>query len=144
MVFHQSQEGVKEPICNGINEDFGGDGSQKCEEDIDVSKIKRKFKSAETDNSMKAVTNKKFMPQSQRKMQWATTMYNQWWLVRLCNHDVSDEIKKADLFKVGCFTQNDLCYALSRFIREIKKLDGSDFPPNTLREVVYHDTNVYA
>ena len=30
----------------------------------------------------------------------------------------------------------DLAFAMVRFIREIKKLDNSDYPPNTLREIV--------
>ena len=60
-------------------------------------------------------------------MRWAKTMYNQWCLVRLCNGDVAREIKNAGLFKVGSFQQSDLCYSLSCFIREIKKLDGTDF-----------------
>ena len=56
--------------------------------------------------------------------------------MRLCKSDVSDEIRNADLFKLKQFTQNDLSYALSRFIREVKKLDDTDYPPNTLHDII--------
>ena len=34
------------------------------------------------------------------------------------------------------FNKSDLAFALSYFIREIKKLNGQEYPPNTLKEIV--------
>ena len=41
-----------------------------------------------------------------------------------------------NLSSLNTFSEGDLEYALARFIREVKKMDRSDFPPNTLREII--------
>ena len=46
------------------------------------------------------------------------------------------EIVDANLDLVGSFTKSDLCFAMCRFVREVKKIDGSEYPPNTIREIV--------
>ena len=33
-------------------------------------------------------------------------------------------------------TKDELCYALSRFVLEVKKVNGDDYPRNTLYELV--------
>ena len=48
---------------------------------------------------------------------------------------VDREIRMCDL-ESGEFSQKDLCYTMCRFINEVKKLNNSDFPPNSLREIV--------
>ena len=63
-------------------------------------------------------------------------MYNQWRFDRLKLPDVACEIKNADLNSLYTFTQQDLSYFLSRFIREIKRCDGCDYPPNTIHEII--------
>ena len=40
--------------------------------------------------------------------------------------------------------KSDLCYALCRFVREVKKLNGKEFPPNTVRADSNYDIDVYA
>ena len=62
---------------------------------------------------------------------------------------VASEIRNADLAFVKYFSKADLCYSLSRFITEVKKLDNTDFPGKTLREIVImvqmhlHQNGVY-
>ena len=61
----------------------------------------------------------------------------------------SVEILRSDLDKLNQFSQSDLCYALCRFIREDKKLNGDEFPPNTVQEIVImlqmylHENGIY-
>ena len=49
---------------------------------------------------------------------------------------VQPQIVNANLDMLGSFSPYDLCYSLSRFVGEVKKIDGSDYPPNTVRELV--------
>ena len=46
------------------------------------------------------------------------------------------EIQSVDIEKLFTFSHGNFCYALCRFIREIKKVNGDDYPANTLREIV--------
>ena len=46
------------------------------------------------------------------------------------------EIVCCDLDGALCFSPNEFNYALSCFVTEIRKVDGRDYPPNTLREIV--------
>ena len=67
---------------------------------------------------------------------WTVNLYNDWRIQRLSDGVVSVEIVNANLDLLGSFNEKDLAFALSRFVREVKKLDGSDYPPNTIRELV--------
>ena len=67
---------------------------------------------------------------------WAVNMYCDWRRNRLRQPLVVPQIINADLDRVGTFAKSDLCYSMSRFIREVKKLDGSEYPPNTVRDLV--------
>ena len=69
-------------------------------------------------------------------MKWAVGLYNDWLEYRLRLQSTPVEIGRTDLNFVGSFTQDDLCFSLSRFIREIKRIDGSEYPLNTLREII--------
>ena len=69
-------------------------------------------------------------------MKWAVNMYIGWRRSRILDPFVATQIKNADIEKLYMFSQGDFCYSLCRFIREIKKVNGDDYPPNTLREVI--------
>ena len=49
--------------------------------------------------------------------------------------NVSSEILFANLEFVKSFSPGDLCHALCRFICEVKKIDGTDYPPNIITEL---------
>ena len=76
-------------------------------------------------------------------------MFDQWHLDRLKNVLVASEIRNCDLSFVKYFSKSDLCYCLVRFITEVKKLDKTDFPGKTLREIVImiqmhlHESGLY-
>ena len=59
------------------------------------------------------------------------------------------EILQANLEVLYTFTESDLCFVLLRFIREVKKLDGTEYPPNTVRELIImiqmylHENSIY-
>ena len=96
----------------------------------------REFKPPEDDNDISEYSKKRFAPQSKRKIMWAVNMYNHWRQNRMTKPGVPYQIIQANLEMMNGFTQSDLCYSMCRFVREVKKLDGSDYPPNTIRELV--------
>ena len=59
------------------------------------------------------------------------------------------EIVDADLNDVGQLSKGVLAFSLCRFVREVKKMDGSDYPPNSVCELVImiqmylHEMSVY-
>ena len=81
------------------------------------------------DINFNILENKQFAPESKRKMKWAVNLYSDWRRARLSRIGVSDEIIKANLDNLHSFSQ-------SRFITEVRRLDGKDYPPNTLREII--------
>ena len=76
-------------------------------------------------------------------------MYDEWRRERLKQVLVSSEIRNSHLNFVKYFTKDELCHALSQFITEVKKIDNSDFPDKTLREIIVmiqmhlHQNGVY-
>ena len=74
--------------------------------------------------------------QSKKKIKWCVGMYHQWRANRLLDPYVPIQIKRVNLDSLFTFSSGDLEYALCRFIREVKKVDGTDFPPNTVRELM--------
>ena len=69
-------------------------------------------------------------------MRWAVNMYSDWRRSRIGYVNCPEQIIKANLELLHTFDQSDMCYSLSRFITEIRRLDGNEYPPNTLREIV--------
>ena len=101
-----------------------------------VSKKRRIFKEPEKDSDIDVVSNKVFAKESQRKIKWAVNLYSQWRLNRIGRAFCPNQIINANLDNLNSFSQVDLAFSLSHFIREIKKLDGNEYPPNTLREMI--------
>ena len=103
---------------------------------FDKKKKQREFKKPEEDVNMNEMTKKKFAPQPKCKMLWAMNLYDDWRRNRMGQGGVADEIIKSDLNMIGEFIKADLCFSLCRFVREVKKMDGTDYPPSTIREIV--------
>ena len=124
--------GSKRKLERGIDEVSGENvGGSK--------KVRHTFKEPTEQNIIKELSNKNFAPQSKKKIRWAVNMYSDWRANRLRNSIVPSEIINVNLDNVFGFAQQDLAYALSCFISEVKKIGGGDYPPNTLRE---NDSNV--
>ena len=81
-----------------------------------------------------SLSRKSFAPSTLKKIKWATGMYDKWRLYR--NQCGSPEYIGCDLNNPQTITVDGLLYAMCRFITEVKKLDGSDFPAKTLYDIV--------
>ena len=107
------------------------------------------FKSPENSDKQNVMEKKQFAPESKRKIVWVINLYDQWSKYRMSQPKVSDEIIRCDMNMLEQFSKHDLAFALSHFVREVKKLDGSEYPPNTVREMVImvqmhlHQNNVF-
>ena len=100
------------------------------------NKKKRTFNRPDNADKINQLKQHNFALQSKKKIKWCLGMYDQWRNNRLLDPYVANEIKRANLSSLFTFSAGDLEYALCRFVREVKKIDGSDFPPNTVRELV--------
>lgn len=74
---------------------------------------------------------------TESKCRWAVRLFNDWksaWneiIIREPSRNLS--MIRAELLEM---TKDELCYARSRFIPEVKKQSGDDYPAETLYEIV--------
>ena len=99
-------------------------------------KRKREFKEPVDDRQIASVSNRVFAPQSQRKIKLIVNLYLEWHRNRIRRPFCTNQIINANLDLVFQITQVDLAYSLCRFIREVNKINGEDYPPNTIREMI--------
>ena len=83
---------------------------------------------------MTNLTHKKFSHETTKKIQWVTKMYREWRLVRNLNPNVRNIVCNMD--DMSSLTITNIVEGICRFLTEIKKLDGSDFPGKTLYDLV--------
>ena len=92
------------------------------------------FKKPLDDEKMEDLRYKNFSPETMKKVKWAVTMYRDWRNYQ--NGHPTLENVACDLDDKSSIMQESLTFALSRFITEVKKLDGTDFPGKTLYEIL--------
>ena len=86
------------------------------------------------DSSLDTLTKKNFSPETLKKVSWVRNMYNEWRDHRNSTVGVSDI--HCDLDNMSTVSVESFIFAMCRFITEVKKLDGSEFPPKTLYDIV--------
>ena len=69
-----------------------------------------------------------------KKIRWAVNMYCDWMDYR--NNSPTLMNVECDLNNVATITKASLSSALCKFITEVKKLDGSDYPGKTLYDII--------
>ncbi len=80
---------------------------------------------------------KRFTENTERKVNWAAQMYHDWHNFRLMGGGVTDpRIISTDIDTLTKLDKVSLSYSLSNFIMEVKKRDGTDFPGQTLYQIV--------
>ena len=86
------------------------------------------------ENTLEDLTHKNFAPETMKKIRWVTKMYREWRNYR--NRNPQLENIECDLDDQSTFSEQSLIFAVSHFVTEVKKLDGSDFPGKTLYDIV--------
>ena len=74
------------------------------------------------------MTHKQFSEETKEKVNWVVSVFSEW---RYYHSNYYDCVLM-DLQDLGSFDKNELCGSMCSFITEVKKLDGSNFPPKTL------------
>ena len=97
---------------------------------------KRTYHRPDSEAKINELKHKNFAFQSKKKIRWCVNMYDDWRRERMLDPYIPREICSANLNALFTFSEGDLDYSLARFIREVKKVDGTDFPPNSLREII--------
>ena len=76
---------------------------------------------------------KKFSPETVKKMMWVHRMYSNW---RDARNATGMEFIACDLEDMSTICTESFLFGMKRFITEIRKLDGTDFPAKTLYQIV--------
>ena len=82
---------------------------------------------------MQNLTRKSFSDETHKKIDWVVRMYRDWHVYRngLGLHYIS-----CDVEDMSTVTQESLNFAFCRFVVEVKKVDGSEFPAKTLYDII--------
>ena len=83
---------------------------------------------------LKTLSHKTFSPETMKKIHWVTKMYREWRNYR--NSTASLQNISCDLDEIDTISKERLVFAMCRFISEVKKVDGSEFPGKTLYDIV--------
>ena len=96
--------------------------------------IVRSFHEPLSNEDLNAMSQKKFGDETYKKMRWVLKMYNDWRNFR----NSEGHLNKIDcnLEDSTTITTESLVYALCRFLTEVKKLDGTEFPGRTLYDIL--------
>ena len=91
------------------------------------------FKKPLDEEKLNDLCHKNFSPETMKKVKWVLKMFREW---RSYRHSNGYEYIPCDLDHKSTISEESLIFAMSRFITEVKKVDGSDFPGKTLYEIV--------
>lgn len=100
--------------------------------------ITSRFSFPISDEQIEKFSKKDQPKNTQRSISWAVNLFEQWRQLR--NAQVMKTKFPGDMkvlpYRLLAMDREDINYALSRFIFEVKKLDGTDYPPSTVRQMV--------
>ena len=83
---------------------------------------------------MEELGHKNFSYETRKKVWWVLKMYRDWRNFRESQPSLQNIY--CDLDNQDTITKESLNWAMCKFITEVKKLDGSDFPGKTLYDIV--------
>ena len=93
----------------------------------------RVFKEPLDQQKLNQLSYKNFAPDTQKKIKWAVKMFHEW---REFRHSGGFDFIYCDLDNKASITEESLNFALPRFLTEVKKVDGTDYPGKTLYEIL--------
>ena len=82
---------------------------------------------------MQNLTRKSFSDETRKKIDWVVRMYRDW---RVYRNGLGLHYIVCDVDDMSTVTQESLNFALCRFVVEVKKVDGSEFPAKTLYDII--------
>ena len=94
----------------------------------------RRFNKPLSADQLVSIGRKNFSEHTMKKVQWVRRMYNDWRLFRNSEPRLQDV--SCDIDDISTITEELFIYDVCRFITEVKKLDGNDFPAKTLYDII--------
>jgi hypothetical protein len=88
---------------------------------------------------MVELTKKDTPVRTARSIAWASNLFENWRVQRntlISKRRVADKSLSIIPCRLESLNDDELNYCISRFIHEVKKIDGTDFPPKTIRQLV--------
>ena len=98
-----------------------------------VATSAHEFKLPLPEEGLVELSHKNFSPETMKQIRWVRKMYHEWH--DHCHSQGLDYIQ-CDLEEKATITAETLKFTLCRFITEIKKVNGEDFPGKTLYLIV--------
>ena len=86
-------------------------------------------------HSLDVLSRKNISDETLKKVKWVRNMFAEWRFTRNQNQ-YEDEMVGCDLEYKSMIIPETLIFAMHWFITEISKLDGTDYPPKTLYQIV--------
>ena len=86
---------------------------------------------------LEELMNKRYAQNSERKVWWAVKTNSQWRLHSMEMDNCDPRIFCSDVHDVKTLDKGSFAFALCKFITEVIKVNGEEYPPNMLKELVY-------
>ena len=102
---------------------------------IFISSSSRTFNFPLDKHSLDVLSKKNFSDETLKKVRWVRNIFAEWRFDRNMKQ-FEDEVVECDLEYRNTITPESLVFAMQRFVTEIRKLDGSDYPPKNLYQIV--------
>ena len=93
----------------------------------------RTYNTPLSQSDLKDLSHKNFSKETVKKVRWVTKMFHEW---REYRHASGLEFIYCNLDEISTITKESVIYALCRFVTEVKKLDGTNFPGKTLYDII--------
>ena len=102
-----------------------------------MKKKVRTFKAPLDSEQMDSMKTKNFAKNSGKCIKWSVKAYQDWRAEAMKDSKVDDRIVLSDLENPMMIVKRNLCFSLCQFITEVKKVEGQDYPPGSLKSLVY-------
>ncbi len=89
----------------------------------------RQFLEAHSTQKIAQMSKWKFAENFEKKICWVFDPYRQWREYRITDFQYPLQIQRSDLSKCSLLSKSDLVYSLTRFVTEVKKLNGENYLP---------------
>ena len=94
-----------------------------------------RFKPPSSDKVLRELSVKKFAPSTERKINWAMSLYEEWHKQRIDSIVPEAQIVFTDIRSKTLHSDN-FCYSLSAFLNEVKRSDSFEFGGKGLYSLV--------
>ena len=134
LIFSNSEELSQDLSSNVVDLSQTPSNVDGLEISLSGASTSRPFKLPLKSGDLEDLSHKNFSPDTMKKIKWVTKMYREW---RNYRHSLPKMEKVAcDLDDKNSITKESFVFAMSRFLTEVKKLDGTHFPSKTLYEIL--------